>query len=435
MNMGRKKLNRSRQRGINRREFMKKSAMAVGTAMTSGLVLPKVVKPARATSRDYILIGRPNPTTGPIASFGEPTPWVDDRAVAEINRDGGIYLKEMGKKVPIKVKILDTESNPTKAGEIASRLIVKDKVDLMVFYHTPDTVNPVSSICERYRVPGISLDSPLEPWLEGGSYHWVYHAFWSVEKDIVPVYTGMWEEVKTNKVVGILMANDPDGVAWSAVFKKVGGAMGYSFVDLGRFPYFNKDFSAFISAWKKENVEILLGNTIPPDFATAWRQCQRLGFRPKVATIGKAILFPSAVGALGGDLPNGLTTEIWWSPHHPFKSSLTGESAKELCDDWTKDTGKEWTQPIGYKHAGYEIAADVLRRAGSIDKETLRRAIADTSMSTIVGPITYNSENYSRTPLVGGQWVKGTKFPWELKIVYNKEHPYIPLTGTMVSMA
>ncbi|UCB50423.1 MAG: hypothetical protein JSW56_06005 [Deltaproteobacteria bacterium] len=55
-------------------------------------------------------------------------------------------------------------------------------------------------------------------------------------------------------------------------------------------------------------------------------------------------------------------------------------------------------------------------------------------MSTIVGPIKYNSENYSRTPLVGGQWVKGTKFPWELKLVYNNEHPYIPLTGSMFPM-
>lgn len=428
-------MKKKRQDGITRRDFMKKGAVAVGAAMTSSMALPKLVKPLLAADRDHILIGRPNPSTGPIAAFGEATPWVDDKVLPLINKDGGFYIKEFKKKVPVKIKIVDTESSPTKAGEIASRLIVRDKVDLMVFFHTPDTVNPVSSICERSKVPGISLDAPLEPWLEGGPYRWVHHAFWSVEKDIVPVYTGMWEQVQTNKVVGVLMANDPDGVSWSAVFKKVGTAMGYKFVDLGRFPYFNKDFSAFIDGWKKENVEILLGNTIPPDFATAWRQCQTLGFKPKVATIGKAILFPSAVGALGGDLPNGLTTEVWWSPHHPFKSSITGQSSKELCDEWTKDTGKEWTQPIGYKHAGYEIAANVLRRAQSIDKETIRKAIADTKMDTIVGPIKYNNENYSRTPLVGGQWVKGTKFPWELKLVYNKEHPNIPLTGQTFSMA
>ena len=323
------------QGGINRREFMKTGAMAMGAAMTSGLMLPNLVKRAEAAKRDYILIGRPNPATGPLASFGEGTPWVDERVLAEINKDGGIYIKEFGKKVPIKVKIVDTESNPTKAGEIASRLIVKDKVDLMLFYHTPDTVNPVSGMVERFKTPGISLDSPLEPWLEGGPYHWTFHAFWSVEKDIVPTYIGMWEKVKTNKVVGILMPNDPDGVAWSAVFKKVLKPMGYKVIDLGRFPYFNKDFSTHINRWKKEKVEILLGNMIPPDFTTAWRQCHQQGFIPKVATIGKAILFPSAVGALGGELPNGLTTEVWWSPHHPFKSSLTGESAKDLCDAWT----------------------------------------------------------------------------------------------------
>lgn len=422
-------------KNMDRRDFMKKGAMAVGALMTTGVMTSKLVKPAWAANRDYILIGRPNPTTGPLASFGEGTPWVDDRVIAEINKDGGIYIKEYGKKVPVKVKILDTESNPTKAGEIASRLIVKDKVDLMVFYHTPDTVNPVASMCERYKMPGISLESPLEPWLEGGPYKWAFHAFWSVEKDIVPVYTGMWEKVKTNKAVGILMPNDPDGVAWSSVFKKVLKAKGYpKVIDLGRWPYGLQDFSAHINRWKKENVEILLGNMIPPDFATAWRQCQRLGFKPKVATIGKAILFPAAVEALGGDLPNGLTTEVWWSSHHPFKSSFEGYSAKDLCDAWTKSTGKQPTATLGYKYAGYEIAANVLKRAETLDKETLRKAIADTDMDTMVGHIKYNNENYCRTPLVGGQWAKGDKFPWEIKIVENTQHPNIPLTGKMFEM-
>jgi branched-chain amino acid transport system substrate-binding protein len=64
----------------------------------------------------------------------------------------------------------------------------------------------------------------------------------------------------------------------------------------------------------------------------------------------------------------------------------------------------------------------------------VRKAIADTDMNTIVGHIKYNKENYSRTPLVGGQWVKGQKFPWDLKIVYNKEHPNIPMTGKVFAL-
>jgi branched-chain amino acid transport system substrate-binding protein len=360
-------------KGINRRDFLKNIGCRGRAAAISVTGLPLLTSPAWAGKRDHILIGRPNPSTGPLADFGAPTPWVDDRALAKINADGGIFIEKLGKKLPVKVKIVDTESNPTKAAELASRLILQDKVDLMVAFHTPDTVNPVSSICERFKMPCITLDSPLEPWLDGGPYKWAFHAFWSVEKDILPTYVGMWDQVPTNKVVGVLMANDPDGVAWSAIFKKALAPKGYKFIDLGRFPYGTQDFSSFINAWKKEKVEIILGITIPPDFATAWRQCRRFGFTPKIATIGKAILFPSAVGALGGDLPEGLSCEVWWSPHHPFKSSLENISAGELCADWMTDTRQEWTQPIGYKYAGYEIAANVLSRSKSLDKDVIRK--------------------------------------------------------------
>ncbi|MBN1848494.1 MAG: hypothetical protein JW932_07905 [Deltaproteobacteria bacterium] len=89
---------------------------------------------------------------------------------------------------------------------------------------------------------------------------------------------------------------------------------------------------------------------------------------------------------------------------------------------------------MGYKYAGYEIATNVLRRAETLDKEVLRKAIADTHMDTMVGHIQYNSENYCRTPLVGGQRVKGDQFPWDVKIVENRQHPYIPMTGKIFSM-
>jgi branched-chain amino acid transport system substrate-binding protein len=130
----------------------------------------------------------------------------------------------------------------------------------------------------------------------------------------------------------------------------------------------------------------------------------------------------------------GLSTEVWWSIYHPFKSSLTGESSEALCKAWMAETGKEWTQPIGFKHAGYEIAVDALKRAQTLDKEKIRQAIADTNLNTIVGPIKYNKDHYSRTPLVGGQWSKGTKFPWKLNIVFNGAHKNIPVTGKMAAI-
>ena len=63
------------------------------------------------------------------------------------------------------------------------------------------------------------------------------------------------------------------------------------------------------------------------------------GLKPKAASIGKAILFPVAVEALGKN-GNNLSSEVWWTPSHPFKSSLTGQSAKALADAYEKAIGQ-----------------------------------------------------------------------------------------------
>jgi branched-chain amino acid transport system substrate-binding protein len=76
--------------------------------------------------------------------------------------------------------------------------------------------------------------------------------------------------------------------------------------------------------------------------------------------------------------------------------------------------------------------ADVLKRAATLDKEAIRGAIARTDMETVFGHIKFNANNYAKTPLVGGQWVKGQQWPWDLRIVYNKMAPEIPTTGEMI---
>ena len=176
-------------------------------------------------------------------------------------------------------------------------------------------------------------------------------------------------------------------------------------------------FGAFISGWKKAKVEILFANLAPPDFIRAWRQCHRDGFIPKICAIGRAVLFPSVVEAIGGDLGIGTSTEVLWHPAFPFKSSLTGYPAKTLADAYEEASGKQWTQPLGGFYLGWEIVADVFRRTQSIDKETIRKAIADTNLDTIGGHIKFNDKNVAVTPVGLIQWVKGKKFPFDSRIV------------------
>ena len=415
---------------INRRQFLKKisiGAAALGLTNTA----PGLLKNASAAGRDYILIGQPAPLTGPLSGFGEPTLWMKEMAEREINKNGGIYVKSLGKKLPVKIDVQDTRSDPTEAGEIASRMILGDKVDLIAVMHTNTTADPVTGICERHGAPCLALVSPLDSFIKSGPHKWAFRAFWGVTEDIIPIYTGMWEQIPTNKKVGFLYSSDPDAVIWSSVFKGSLQEKGYSLVDLGLFPPGLSSFEGYISAWKKQKVEIISGNLTPQDWITCWRQCYRMRFKPKIATVGRAVLFPSALEDLGPELGVGLSTELWWSPNHPYQSSRTGMTSQDLAETWTRETGRQWTQTLGYEYALYELAEDVFMRSSSLDKEAIRRSIAQTDLTTIVGPIKFNAENYCRTPVVGCQWVKGKDYPFDVEIVYNDQYPQIPRTADL----
>jgi branched-chain amino acid transport system substrate-binding protein len=194
---------------------------------------------------------------------------------------------------------------------------------------------------------------------------------------------------------------------------------------------------------KQADCEIITGAVLPADFATFWNQAGEKGFRPKVASIGKAVLFPEAVRALGRT-GNNLSKEVWWSPNHPFKSSLNGMSAKQVARAYQQATGKQWTQPIGFTHALFEVAIDAMKRARSVaDPKAIVNAIQSTKLETLVGQIhwdgknlpSFAQKNIAKTPLVGGQWRLRDGSRYDIVIVDNKTAPQIPIAGKVEPIA
>jgi len=419
---------------IRRRTLIQAGGTLAGAAVL-GLPVRRAFADAKA-----LKIGFVSPQTGPLAPFGE----ADKFTVEQMNKlfAGGIELH--GKKVPVKILQKDSQSSPNRAGEVANDLILKEKVDLMLVSSTPETANPVSDACELNEIPCISTMVPWQPWFFGRKgdpakgFAWTYHFFWGLE-DVIANFMAGWKSVPTNKKVGGLFPNDGDGNAWGD--KKLGfpkplADAGFTLIDPGRFQNMNNDFSAQIAAFKKEGVEIITGVVIPPDAKTFLTQAKQQGFHPKVVTLGKALLFPTAIEALGGD---GLSTEVWWTPEHPFSSSLTKQSARQLADSYESTTKKQWTQCIGFVHALFEVAVDVLKRTKDLGNAgSIRDAIAATNVKTVVGEVKWGGagpfKNVCRTPLVLGQWSKGTKHKFELAIVNNQAAPTIPASGKLKLM-
>jgi branched-chain amino acid transport system substrate-binding protein len=431
---------------LSRRTFVAGSA-AAGTALAAAPLFAPPVYAAKTLKLGYV-----SPQTGPLAAFAEADNFVIGNFLNSVK--GG--LKIGSGSYPVEVVVKDSQSNPSRAADVARQLIVSDKVDLMLVASTPETTNPVSTVCELEETPCISTVAPWQPYFIGRQqnpgdpktwkpFNSTFHFFWGLE-DVIAVFTNMWGQVATNKSVGGLFPNDGDGNAWGdkvVGFPPVLDKLGYKLTDPGRYQNLTDNFTAQITAFKRDACEIVTGVVIPPDFTTFWKQALQQGYKPKVASVGKALLFPVAVEALGAS-GNNLSSEVWWSPNHPFKSSLTGQSAKQIADAYEQATKKQWTQPIGFAHALFEVAVDVLRRsAEKNDPKATVAAIGATKLDTIVGHIEWNQKNLppfaqknvAKTPLVGGQWRLRGGNKYDIVITDNRTAPNIPVGGKMEAIS
>jgi len=421
----------SRATALNRR-----TVIQAGLAAMAAPAVLRVI-PAHAQSR-LIKIGVVVPQTGPLASFGEPLPFLTKQLQKATNG----RIESGGKQYEFQIIAKDSQSTGSRASEVAADLVLRDQVDLVVSGGAPDTINAVSDQAGVNEVPCVSTACPWQPWFFGRKgdpqkgFKWTYLFCFGIE-DIHAAFIDLWLNAPTNKVVGGLFANDPDGNAWGSILPPALQKAGFRIVDTGRFQPLTDDFTAQISAFKAAGAEIVTGTMIPPDFTTFWSQAAQQGFRPKIVTIGKAFLFPAPIAALG-DRAEGLTCEVAWSPLFPFKSGLTGQTGQQLVEEYKGATGRNAPFVVGMLHALFEVAVDVLQRAKSIgDPDAVRQAIAETDYASILAPVSWKPgrgpvKNVSKTPIVAGQWERTAPGqPLALVIKANPDWKNIPVTGQL----
>jgi len=419
---------------LTRRRLLQ-SSVALVAAAPLGLG----ARPARAQG-GTLRIGYVSPRSGALSGISESDGYVIEAVRAAL---GGTLQTASG-TYAVEIIEKDTQSDPNRAGDMASDLIFQDEVDIVLVGSTPDTTNPVADLCELNGVPCISAATPWQSWFfgRGGvpgekSFTYTNHFFWGAE-DLMQVYFGLWSGLDTNKTVGALWPNDPDGIAFSDPqlgFPPALAAAGFTLVDPGRYTNLKDDFSAEINAFKAAGVEIVTGVMLPPDLATFMAQAKQLDFAPKFVTVAKAALTPKGIAGFPDGLGENLSGEVYWGPQYPFTSSLTGQTTAALAEGYTKATGAQWLQGTGYVHALFEVAVDVLKRAASIDPEAIVDAMNATDLATCVGRVKWGdfgpAPNVAKTPLAGGQWQADGAGGYRLVCTFNASAPEVAIDGTL----
>jgi branched-chain amino acid transport system substrate-binding protein len=414
------------------------SPAASSAATPAGSTGPSIA-PSSVASGGKIVIGFVTPQTGPLAGFASGDQFVVDRI-----KGSDAYAKGFevgGKTYDVEIVVKDTQSDPNRASQVAQELVLQDKADLVVTTSTPETTNPVAQICETQGVPCLSTVVPWQAWFFGRQadpanpkpFKYTTMFFFGAET-FGGCFVPMWNRVPTNKVVAGMFPNDADGNAFRGVWPDVIKQAGYTWVDGGAYPDGTTDFTSMISSFKEKQGDIFINAPLPPDFNTFWKQAAQQGYKPKLATVAKVLLFPADTDALG-DLVKNIATDCWWGPFMPYKSSLTGETSKELADAYQAAAGKQWLQSLGSTYSLFEVAQ--LAFAAVDDphqKDAVAAALGKVEYSGICGPLDFSKGPQPGIGMmrpVGVQWKKGTAFPWEMVVVDNSLNPDVAVGGDL----
>lgn len=111
-----------------------------------------------------------------------------------------------------------------------------------------------------------------------------------------------------------------------------------------------------------------------PHFGTLWRQCKTLGFQPKLVMAIRAHLFYTDVVAWGGDLPLGVTGDVWWTPNIKDSPGIGGTTPQSLTARWTEETGQALNVGIGAGYPSIQVLIDAIERAGTLDGDAINLA-------------------------------------------------------------
>jgi branched-chain amino acid transport system substrate-binding protein len=422
--------------------------------VVSGLIFSGCTKPSPAGPTE-IVIGGTEPLTGTFGALGQGGQFGLKAAEEDINKQGGIYVADLGRKLPVRYIIVDDESDQNKAGSLAEAMILNDKVSFLLAEEPVPNVAAIATVAERNKVPYVVFPGPDEVFTalrKASTPPWEYT--WALTMAIgspapagdfragQPGYTMMGLQsdlakqfvAQTNKKAAIFAIDNSSGRSWYTAFPPALKQLGCDVIgadkELGIAPMGTTDFSSIIQQWKNNNCEILWGSAPAPWFGTMWRQANAMGFNPKLIFASNAANYYDDVKSWGGNLPNGICCELVWFPSYKDVPGIGNTTPQSLYDRWFKATNQPLNQNIGLGYATAQVLFAAIEKAGSLDKEKVNKTIAGIDMPTMASRVLFNQETHtSRIPIALGQWQKSNKpYVWEDEVIVSP-HSFLPTTA------
>jgi branched-chain amino acid transport system substrate-binding protein len=352
---------------------------------------------------EFIELGASIPLTGGFGSLGNMVLPGYEFAVADINAAGGVYVEEYGVKIPLRLTYYDDESDPTKAVSKLETLYSEQDVTAYLGGAGSSMHAAASAIAEKNKVPYCGVAFALYQIHQQG-YKYLFSPFPKSPqqaKDTFEILNAAIPEGERPTKVAIFSYSDDWGKELGGLWEENAAKNGYEVVLRAENPVGpNNDWSDAILKAKAAGAEVLLTMPIFPDGSAMFKTMSELGWAPKYALVIRApegLNWGESMGATG----DYVTIFPGW--HHGAKF----EGVEELNAAYQAKLGRPADLLTGPAYACVQIIAAGIEKAGTLDREAVRDAIAAIDTTTVIGPVTFNADGTGNVlnPLI--QWQNG----------------------------
>ena len=359
--------------------------MVAGTMLLPGTVL---------AACETITLGSAISLTGKYATNGMHAKNGYEFAIQKIKDAGGV--KFGGKCYNFNVIYYDDESKGDRAATLAERLINQDKVQYMLGPYSSGMTKAIAPVTEKYQIPMIEAEGASRSLFNKG-YKYLFAVLSTSEQYLASAITLAAEKAKesgkepSSVKVAVAVENDPFSLDIRAGVLEDAARYGMKTVVDEKLPRDLSDMSAILTKVKLLKPDVLIVSGHSKGAATAVRQIDEQNV--KVPMVAVTHCEAADVTGKFGAAANDILCSTQWAETLTYEDPLFGTAANfntEVKAAYSDYANKKVPYQLAQASAAVYVFKDAFERAGSLDKEALRDAIAATDLETFYGGIKFS---------------------------------------------
>ena len=343
---------------------------------------------------DEIVLGAAISLTGKYATNGVHAQNGYEFAIQKIADHGGIKVGD--KCYNFRVIYYDDESKGDRGATLAERLINQDGVQYMLGPYSSGLTKAIAPVTEKYQIPMVEAEGASRSLFTQG-YRYLFAVLSTSEQYLASAITLAAEKAEeTGKSpsdvrVAIAVENDPFSLDIRAGVLEDAEKYGMQVVVDEKLPRDLSDMSAILTKVKLVKPDVLVVSGHSKGAATAVRQIEEQNVKAPMIALSHC----EAADVVGnfGDAANDILCSTQWAETLSYSDPIFGTAAEyeqEFKAAYSEYAEKTVPYQTAQASAAVYVFKDAFERAGSLDKEAVRDAIAETDLSTFYGQIQFS---------------------------------------------